>query len=186
MQTNVIIIDDFYGNPDGVRSFALEQTFDVTGNYPGNRTKTFMTEDVKQVLEKIIQPHGGAIHEWFETDGFTGSFQLTTADDRSWIHTDHVNTWAGVCYLTPDAPHTGGTGLFRHKRTGAMNVAEIPPDYNYEARDMTKWDLVDVIGNKYNRLVLYRSSIFHSSLDYFGSTPEDGRLFQLFFFSTDY
>jgi len=186
MQTNVIIIDDFYGNPDGVRNFALQQTFDVTGNYPGSRTKTFMTEDVKRVLEKIIHPHGGGIHEWFETDGFTGSFQLTTAEDRSWIHTDHVNTWAGVCYLTPDAPHTGGTGLFRHRHTGAMLFDEMPKDYNYEARDMTKWDLVDVIGNKYNRLVLYRSSIFHSSLDYFGSTPEDGRLFQLFFFSTDY
>lgn len=186
MQTNVIIVDDFYGDPDGVRAFALRQDFSVTGNYPGARTKTFMTDDVKQTLSNVIRPHGGNIHTWFETDGFTGSFQMTTATDRSWIHTDHVNTWAGVCYLTPGAPHTGGTGLFRHRRTGARYVSEMPKDMVYESQDMTKWDLVDVIGNMYNRLVLYRSNMFHSSLDYFGSTAEDGRLFQLFFFSTDF
>lgn len=186
MKTSVIIVDDFYGNPDIVRSFALQQQFDITGNYPGARTKTFLTEDVKEVIQKTVKTHSGEINNWFATDGFSGSFQLTTAEDRSWIHTDHFNSWAGVCYLTPDAPHTGGTGLFKHKATGAMTIKEMPKDYKYEARDMTKWDLVDVIGNKYNRLVLYRSDIFHSSLDYFGSNATNGRLFQLFFFNTEF
>ena len=104
MQTNVIIIDNFYSNPDAVRNFALGQTFDVTGNYPGARTVTFLTEDVKDSIRGIVSPHGGKVIEWFAQDGFSGSFQLTTASDRSWIHTDHYNTWAGVCYLTPNAP----------------------------------------------------------------------------------
>jgi hypothetical protein len=54
------------------------------------------------------------------------------------------------------------------------------------AQDMTKWEMVDRIGNVYNRLVLYRSDIFHSSLDYFGSDMYNGRLFQLFFLTTEY
>jgi len=119
MKTNVIIIDDFYSNVDGVRSFALSQEFNITGNYPGSRTKSFLTQEIKDVIQSSIQLPGGNVTDWFETDGFSGSFQLTTASDRSWIHTDHFNTWAGVCYLTPDAPHSGGTGLFRHKATGA-------------------------------------------------------------------
>ena len=35
MRQNIIIVDDFYNNPDQVREFALSQEFDVTGNYPG-------------------------------------------------------------------------------------------------------------------------------------------------------
>jgi hypothetical protein len=70
--------------------------------------------------------------------------------------------------------------------TGATKVGELPEGASYEAQDITKWDLMDTIGNRYNRLVLYRGDMFHSSLNYFGSTPQDGRLFQLFFFSTQY
>jgi hypothetical protein len=50
---------------------------------------------------------------------------------------------------------------------------------------MTKWEMVDFIGNKYNRLVIYQGDLFHSSLDYFGTDINNGRLFQTFFFDTE-
>ena len=50
---------------------------------------------------------------------------------------------------------------------------------------MTKWELVDRIGNIYNRLVLYRGDHFHISLDYFGQDMNDGRLIQTLFFDTE-
>jgi hypothetical protein len=56
----------------------------------------------------------------------------------------------------------------------------------YESQDMTKWDMIDCIGNRYNRLAMYRSDLFHTSLDYFGSDLHNGRLFQLFFITTQY
>jgi hypothetical protein len=62
----------------------------------------------------------------------------------------------------------------------------MPEGYPYETQDMTKWEMTDMIGNCYNRLALYRGDMFHTSLDYFGSTPQDGRLFQLFFFDTQF
>ena len=55
-----------------------------------------------------------------------------------------------------------------------------------EANDYTKWDLVDFVHNKYNRMVIYRGDMFHASLDYFGKDMYDGRLFQTFFFNTEY
>lgn len=184
MKTNVIIVDNFYSNPDGVRSFALQQTFDVTGNYPGKRTKTCLNQGTKDAVQTVLWNAAGKVTDWHEKDGLSGSFQITTAQDRSWIHTDHHNTWAGVVYLTPNAPLSGGTGLFRHRSTGARHANEITENYN--ALDQTKWECVDRIGNIYNRLILYRSNMFHTSLDYFGSGPEDGRLFQLFFLTTQY
>ena len=88
-----------------------------------------------------------------------------------------------MLYLTPNAPYTGGTGLFRHRATGATTAEELE---SYESQDMTKWDLIDRIGNRYNRLAMYRSNMFHTSLDYFGKDLYDGRLFQLFFLTTQY
>ena len=183
MKTNVIIVDDFYSNPDGVREYALQQEFRDWG-FPGSRCRSLLTEDTKNVIQKIIMPHAGRITNWNQQDGLTGSFELATASDRSWIHTDHYNTWAAVCYLTPDAPLSGGTGLFMYKKNGATTVAEMN-GAKYETQDYTKWDLVDVIGNRYNRLAMYRSDIFHTSLDYFGSNKQDARLFQLFFITTE-
>jgi hypothetical protein len=48
----------------------------------------------------------------------TGAFQLCTASDRTWIHSDCHNMWAGVCYLTPNAPLSSGTAFYMHKKTG--------------------------------------------------------------------
>ncbi len=174
-----MIIDDFYVDPDNVRNFALSQEFSITGNFPGVRTKPYLPDDLKSAISYWMRPFGG-VTEWFESSGYTGSFQITTANDRTWIHADHYNMWAGVCYLTPDAPFTSGTGLFRHRETGQCHRS----DRDHESYDVTKWDMIDRVGNKYNRLVIYRGDLFHAALDYFGSDRNDGRLFQTFFFNT--
>jgi len=191
MKVQTIIIDDFYKNPDDVRAFALAQDFNSHGNYPGQRTTSFLAENVKNSIQDIIRPYGGEVTWW--GDDSTGSFQYTLASDRSWVHSDDTTDWAGVLYLTPDAPLSSGTGLFKHKETGLRRWrnSEHPEDVvnnapvNIESQDMTKWEMVDVIGNFYNRLVIYRGDLFHTSLDYFGQNKEDGRLFQVFFFNTE-
>lgn len=180
MKTTLLVIDDFYINPDNVRNFALSQQFDVRGNYPGARTKPFLTDDIKNAISYIMN-FSGKVTDWKESSGYSGSFQIALAKDRTWIHSDHNNMWAGVCYLTPDAPHSSGTGLFRHKQTGEFSRVTT----DHESYDYTKWDLFDKIGNRYNRLILYRSNLFHASLDYFGDSLENGRLFQTFFFDTE-
>lgn len=181
MNLELMIIDNFYGNPDAVRNFALSQEFSVKGNFPGARTKPFLTQDVKDAIQHWMG-FAGNITEWFEDQGYTGSFQIATASDRTWIHADHYNRWAGVCYLTPDAPHTAGTALYRHKASGEHRRT----NNDYEGYDYTKWDKFDVIGNKYNRLILYRGDLFHASIDYFGDNLHNGRLFQTFFFNTEH
>lgn len=180
MNVSMIIVDNFYNDPDAVRKFALSQEFGVRGNYPGVRTQPFLTPDVCTAIEHNMQFAGRAT-DWMESSGYTGCFQLATAQDRTWIHSDHHNMWAGVCYLTPDAPHTGGTALYRHKATGQHNRVTT----DHEGYDYTKWDLFDRVGNKYNRLIIYRGDLFHASQDYFGDNPDNGRLFQTFFFNTE-
>ena len=198
MRINSITVDDFYTNPWQVREFALKQQFAVRGNYPGQRTVSFLNDSLKQTIQGIVKPHAGEITYWSE-DQYTGSFQYTVATDRSWIHADSTTDWAGVCYLTPEAPLSSGTGLFKHKATGLRNWiykeqaadgdprgVKNAPHRGADSVDYTKWDMVDRIGNMYNRLIIYRGDLFHVSLDYFGKDLQTGRLFQTFFFSTEY
>jgi hypothetical protein len=191
MRINSLTIDNFYENPMEVREFALKQDFKVRGNYPGLRTDTFLTEEMKETLRQIYRPFAGEITWW--GDAYTGCFQYTTAADRSWIHADSQTDWAALIYLTPDAPLSAGTGIFKHKATGWHNfdyrnedpdyIAAAPP--GHDMQDYTKWDMIDRYGNMFNRFVTYRADNYHVSMDYFGKDLYDGRLFQLFFFNTE-
>lgn len=195
MEINLIITDDFYQNPDEVREYALSQEFSVRGNYPGQRTSPVFYDGLKNSIQYIIQQAGGKITQFEEFD-YNTAFQYTTIEDKSWIHADQTTKWAGVCYLTPDAPITAGTALYKHKETGLYRAATNPDGsynkelmdkiYEKDCNDVSKWEMVDIVGNKYNRLVLYRGDLFHSSLDYFGTNKYDGRLFQTFFFNTEF
>ena len=194
MKVSALILDDFYTDPMETREMALSQEFSVQGNYPGIRTPSVLNQSVYDVVQKIIFPAGGKITRW-DMDQYTGSFQYTTSRDRSWIHADQTTIWAGVCYLTPDAPLSAGTGLFRHKPTG-LEMAPRNPDGSYnmellnqiyqDSQDMTKWEMTERLSNKFNRLVIYRGDYFHMSLDYFGTDKYNGRLFQTFFFDTEF
>ena len=73
---------------------------------------------------------------------------------------------------------------YDYKRENEPNYVESAPP-GHEMQDVTKWDLVDRIGNVYNRLIMYRADNYHVSLDYFGRDMYDGRLFQVFFFNTE-
>ena len=192
MRVNTLIIDDFYSKPEEVREFVLSQDFNVDGNYPGHRTISFLTDDLKKSIQEIVRPFAGEVTHW--GGDYSGSYQYTTAYDRSWIHSDSTTGWAAVLYLTPNAPVSSGTGLYKHKETGLCGwdnnlyseeeTSKAP--HMIEPRDYTKWELVDRLGNKFNRLVMYRSDNYHVSMDYFGQYMYDGRLFQVFFFTTDY
>ena len=194
----VIVIDNFYKNPYDTRNFILTQEFMVKGNYPGQRTKSYANEHLKGILQKYVEPFGGRITDFPipKPDGsdaseiYNGSFQYTTSRDRSWVHTDGYNNWAGVLYLTPDAPLTSGTSFYHFYDgstcKGDVDILGNKAETDRWSQDLTKWKEVDTVGNVFNRLILFNSNRFHMSRDYFGDTKENSRLFQVFFFSTEY
>jgi hypothetical protein len=194
---SLIIVDNFYNNAPDVRKYILTQDFSVKGNYPGQRTISHATEDLKNIIQKYVEPFAGKITMFpipkaDMSDAATiynGAFQYTTSRDRSWVHTDKWNNWAGVLFLTPDAPLTAGTGFYRF-HDGTASQADTDDLQNQKTidrftQDLTKWEMVDRVGNVFNRLILFDAHNYHMSLDYFGDSKENGRLFQVFFFSTE-
>ena len=192
----LIIIDNFYNNPMETRNYILNNEFSVKGNYPGQRTISYASEELKKIIQKYVEPFGGKISEFPipQSDNsdagkiYNGSFQYTTSRDRSWIHTDKWNNWAGVLYLTPDAPLSAGTAFYKFKDGAMCNKDGIILNNQTKtdncSQDFTKWELVDRVGNVFNRLILFDAHRYHMSMDYFGDSKENGRLFQVFFFST--
>jgi glycosyltransferase involved in cell wall biosynthesis len=177
------IVDDFYEDPYSVREFALKQEFEPNLNYyKGSRSNDqYIVPGTKEAFEKIM---GRKITNWTETHGMCGRFQYCTAEDALVYHCDS-QTFAGMIYLTPDAPYSCGTSLFAHKKTGLRNENDFGNvDIFGETGfyDKTKFELVDTVGNIFNRLVLFDAKCIHSANEYFGTTKENSRLFHLFFF----
>jgi len=194
---SLIIVDNFYNNAPDVRKYILTQEFSVKGNYPGQRTISYATEDLKNVIQKYVEPFAGKITNFpipkadksDATTIYNGAFQYTVASDRSWIHSDKWNNWAGVLFLTPDAPLSAGTAFYRFcdgaRSQEDTDLLKRQESVDRFSQDLTKWELVDRAGNVFNRLILFYAHNYHMSMDYFGDTKENGRLFQVFFFSTE-
>ena len=193
----LIVIDNFYNNPHDTRKYILTQNFKVRGNYPGQRTISYANQHLKDIIQEYITPFGGKITDFPMPDEtnkdnnniYNGAFQFTTSRDRSWIHIDGHNNWAGVLYMTPNAPLSSGTSFYNfHDGTTCkrdMEILENKEEIDKYSQDLTKWKKVDEVGNVFNRLILFNSNRFHMSMDYFGDSKENGRLFQVFFFSTE-
>lgn len=158
METTTVIIDNFLPNPDLVREQAVKlDYYEHTGEFPGVRSDA-ADGDYQQFIQIRIAETLNVTIDEFVYDSFC--FQLVYEGAKTWIHRDGCD-WAGVLYLTPDAPLEAGTALYDENN-----------------------NLVTAIGNVYNRLILYRGKIDHSSMmPGFGDTPDTARLTQIFFFN---
>ena len=184
------IVDNFYDNPDEIRKFALEQEFgdeNVITGFVGRRTfNQFLFPGLKEAFESVM---GKKITKW-EEYGMNGRFQICWSGERLVYHCDE-QMWGGMIYLSPNAPYQCGTTLYADKKNRARTYydpgwddywANTPGDCHL---DRTPFEPVDVLGNVYNRLVIFDASCIHSASEYFGTNKENARLWQMFFFDTE-
>jgi hypothetical protein len=180
------VVDNFYTDPDAIRKFALEQKFQINHDgeqgYIGTRTEQqFLFPGLRERFEQIM---GRPITRWQE-HGMNGRFQYCKAGDPLVYHCDN-QAWAGMLYLTPNAPYSTGTSTYalrgtdiRHLTHPEIHRCFLPGSRNF---DRTPFETVDVLGNVYNRLVIFNAGYLHAASEYFGFTAENSRLWQMFFF----
>ena len=190
----LIVVDDFYENPDLVRSFAMNSLgFEPSDYHKGQRSKErFYLSGTKEKFEKII---GRKITNWDHPNYANGVFQFTTAQDPIVYHVD-TQTYAAMVFLTPNAPLETGTAFYKSKFTGAtiFDGTHDPEEFqktfkgvskNVNFYDSTQYELMDEVANVYNRLVLFNAKRIHAATKYFGDEIENARFFQLFFFDVE-
>ena len=192
---NVIVIDDFYKNVDEIRNYALSQIYQPPENHGavGYRCESGkkIMDGTKEMFETLLGgtiPNGNQHGEWgYSTNG---CFQWCNVRVPIVYHCDSQK-YAAIIYLTPNAPPNCGTSFFRHKNYKIRNSSIFSKsdwyksDLNHKEPhlDKTQWEIVDSVGNVYNRLVIFDAQYIHAVTEYFGEDINNSRLFQLFFFN---
>jgi hypothetical protein len=172
-KANVLIINDFYENPDSVREIGL------LTNPPINLTH--FSDFTKKAFENILNKN---------LDSFTkyenkNKFELTTSLDPILINTGN-SEYMAIVFLSPNPPNNSGITLYRSKHTKNMTVSDNEKTTVFQNgnQDITEFEPVDVIGNVYNRLVIFNSKYIHAISHNFGNNNDNGRLVQLFSFDS--
>lgn len=200
MQSKLIIVDNFYSRPDAVRQRALSSKYaDITAtDYPGFASRLRLeTEALERMFSELVRSELNLDSARFTWGGFR--FITEESGKLPKVHADVACDWAGMVYLTPNAPLSAGTAFYRHKETGF----DAPPT-DREARalgyidasefddrvihrdkaDLSKWEQITCVGPVYNRLILFRGSDFyHAPLGGCGDSAESARLTHIFFFN---
>ena len=197
----VAIIENFYENPDAIREFALAQKFtyckevpNIEYVYPGCRTQDLSLLDktlFDKICTKLVSVFHNAEHDTMRW-AISTSFQSVTLEyGKGVLHTDQNTVFAGVLYLTPNAPLNSGTSLFKKNETfdevkyqQALNDndsrfkgGEIAMNTSYHSM----FDEIVRVNNVYNTLIIYEGRHFHAANEFFGKTLQDSRLAQVFF-----
>ena len=201
MQQKLFVVDDFYQDPDKLRQQILAQPFEArepTAYHSGQNTRhPVMIKGSNDVFSWLArEPLQGL------SDHNHGKWRLALKGDsrKGDIHVD-PGTWSGIVYLTPDehVPVGQGTEFFRHRETGSTEApltdqeardrfglesceAVLESIIQKDGTDRSKWDMIQCIPMKYNRLVMFRPWLWHAASEDFGDSSENGRLIQLLFF----
>jgi len=171
----LLICDNFFESVDELRKMALSLNYTTheemdretkSIGWKGSRSKKLMSYD-KVFLYMCEQKIMKAVKEYFNDKKLymNSYFHLTFDHTKNCIpnfgfekyHKDSV-LYAGVVYLTPDAPKEAGTSILNGNENKIFNAENI-----------------------YNRLICYPGNYIHAVSDTFGDTKENARLTLSFF-----
>jgi len=195
-----IIIDNFFESPDIVRWWALQQDFykGDRGSWPGIRTE-LLHQSNKELYHTIIRKLYDVVKDYGVNEIYdmqTGFQLIDKSWGTGWVHDDdpklHI---AGLIYLSPDAPLESGTTLYQdnidfngEKYTKLFmedvfsNEDEREKFVKYRTEQRAHFTPTIHIKNVYNRCIIFDTRNWHSADNFFGSTKEDTRLTNVFFF----
>ena len=183
---DLVVVDDFLDSPGEIRGIGVNALYEDLQMQDGVTYKRVSPQTIPEVVEKVEALLRRKID--LLGMGFRLNYEGETPNNE--IHADlGWGKYALVLYLNePPAGIQSGTGFWRHLsgaeriRHGETKVYEaVKDDWN----DADKWEQTKFVSAKYNSAIIYRSELFHSRWPFeaFGSTPEDGRLIVVAFFS---
>lgn len=177
----LLVIDDCYADPFAVRAQALHGRFDASlAFYPGVHstiTRAALMPLFRQLSHLLSLLGDGVV----PAESFISDFSLVTTPASEMLakqkhpHVDPVSL-AGVLYLNPD--YEIGTSFFRHRPTGRAFLrsdedrelhgawlqanGERTQPASYAVADDETWEHLHSVEGRFNRLVMYPGTAFHS------------------------
>jgi len=175
--SNLYIVDNFYSSPEDVRNTGISS---ATNNELNNIIKNIPV--IKAHFEKIMGIKLDSFNKYSEN----GSFKYSKAGDPIEFGTKQ-SQYAGIVFLTPNAPINTGLTLYKSRYVNKTIIDESDRGIVFKNGnlDSTEFEPIDVIGNVYNRLVIFNAKQIHAISAQFGKDIKSGRLVQIFAFDID-
>lgn len=192
----IVVVDDFYDDPDTVRNLALSCTYTTTGSKHFDRSSGFINKSISSVFEKLLNikilddynwnnPREVSEYVTMWPENFNGTFYKyspTIKELPTHIHHD-CQDWVAVVMLSPDCPSVYGTSFWEHRETQKSFTGDmyqrgntLDPICNSPVEEFRQIDFVEY---KYNRLLVYSGRAFNK----LHMDPEIERIDQLFNFN---
>jgi hypothetical protein len=170
ISSRLIVVDDFYDEPDHVRdeivnshswsTFSSQVEGPIGMSTAGARYRSVIVEKLRRLLD--AEPH--------VADHY---FRLTTSSAISPFHIHRDYTLNVLVYLAHPMGEPGGTMFLSPTKSNARLSEQLASRF-----DLNRWGVDALVPFKYNRCLIFDGMIPHSRLNSFGSQPTDGRLTQ--------
>lgn len=143
------VIDDALSNPDAYRQAALALPF---GEFEGFQGIAPCADPTLPALISEAMPGAAAVLSFFRR---SPEGQV----EPNYIHSDaEMGEWTGILYLNPEPARGDGTIFWKDRHSGKLSGRFD----SAEAADLSSWEPWRTIDARYNRLLIFASSLFHS------------------------
>ena len=207
----VIIVDDFYKNPELVRQLALDipasQNRRIRGGNPALRINAFYDlASMSWIYDQLLRTHFNDIANQMPPGYIQQSFTNATfmvnvmqSDNLPPVapHQDNRSgmNFASTIYLNDPNESNGGTSFYTFGGKTYYDDDVVKKDFNvtmdvegkipvtkYITDSSHDWEMIGMVPMKFNRMVLYNQNVLHSAYIKPGMFVEDNyRLNQQFF-----
>lgn len=201
LDERIVVIDNFYNNPDGVRELAQvipsTRAPGIIHGLPGSRVEatyffghlgSTLTEIISKVWpDEFSQVEPSFVQDCLNRASFLVNVQNSTLPPRvPHIDNPRHGRWAvGIFLNTPEECH-GGTGFYTFKGEKTVDLSnldiELKEYQHYVQDDDDLWKKQYLAEMKYNRLIIYKQNVLHTPyIPPNTFTNETPRLIQMFF-----
>lgn len=103
-------------------------------------------------------------------------------EEPHFIHTDiDMGDWTALMYLNRNPPRDDGTSFWEYSPSGEIG-STVPHERSEDGKTSDKWSLRGTIQAKFNRMIMFPSSYFHSRAIYDNwGNADNARLTQVVF-----
>lgn len=185
MNSYLRVVDDFLPTPLVAREEAVKSDIDFHAGPDGAkyRVSGFTPQGAIDGLSKVFGKPIKVHYSFCRLD-------LRGERPQTHCHSDRLcASHAALVYLNTDEQAHGGTAFFKHTKLGlhgmpAKQDKQLEATIDLDSTKAAAWDFAGFIGMKFNRLLVYPCSVFHSRYPHeaFGNGAENGRLVWVCFF----
>jgi hypothetical protein len=197
--TKVVIVDDFYKNPDQVRELALtippSYKKNLIQGLPGGRIDvaydfSHMYKIYYDIIANDYTPeeekksfNSLGIELYFTDTRFCVNVMSSRELPPSNPHVDlrEPNRYASGIFLNTPEECNGGTAFYSYKGCQFGPDPRTIPKTHFVTDSCGDWEMLYLAEMKYNRMIFYQQNILHSGYVKPGWFDDHYRLLQMFF-----